>query len=607
MELLQHVLRNDQEIRDELAVRTRRARLPYAVEADVSLDAVEGAFESARTGRPVAGMADPRAEAVILLEGRPSLLVKDDTFQQPASPTWRARLADSESRLRRAILSVGRIELVDHPLAPLAPFVGTGWVVGEDTIVTNRHVVVVFGLSQGDTFRFQIDPASGRDVTTRIDFREEHDIDVEKEIGIAKILHIEAEPGVDMAFLKLDTTVPLPQPIVLGDHRDGEFVATIGYPGRDRRVAGSEIRHIFRDIFNVKRLAPGMVMIGGENGVFRHDCSTLKGSSGSIVVSLDSGRAVGLHFAGEFGFANSAVSAQRLKEKLGEMSISIRASWPVPPAPPVDSETESAESRDGYQPDFLGTEVPMPGLNADAALELPSGGRELKYTHFSVVMHAERKLAISSACNIDGRRLRRVPRDNRWRLDGRVPLDRQIGNELYRQNPYDRGHMVRGLSPVWGDEETASRANDDTFFYTNAAPQHERLNQKFWVGLEDYILDHAEADDMRVSVFTGPIFDPGDPEYRGVLIPRQFWKIVVFREGGGGPLRASGYLMDQSHFIIDMPEEFAFGAYKTYQVALNRIATSAALDIGDLMEADVLHRQESFALTPISRFEDVVF
>jgi DNA/RNA endonuclease G (NUC1) len=66
----------------------------------------------------------------------------------------------------------------------------------------------------------------------------------------------------------------------------------------------------------------------------------------------------------------------------------------------------------GYRADFLGFPVPLPKPNQKLAkfvqpLEpnaLPKGSvkGELVYTHFSVVMHRDRKLAIFAAVNIDG-------------------------------------------------------------------------------------------------------------------------------------------------------------------------------------------------------------
>ena len=52
------------------------------------------------------------------------------------------------------------------------------------------------------------------------------------------------------------------------------------------------------------------------------------------------------------------------------------------------------------------------------------------------------------------------------------------------------------------------------------------VNQHIWLGLEDYVLQHARADKMRVSVFTGPFFSKDDLGYRDALVPLAFWKVV---------------------------------------------------------------------------------
>ncbi|MUU70844.1 DNA/RNA non-specific endonuclease [Pseudarthrobacter sp. GA104] len=96
---------------------------------------------------------------------------------------------------------------------------------------------------------------------------------------------------------------------------------------------------------------------------------------------------------------------------------------------------------------------------------------------------------------------------------------------VYARNNIDRGHLVRRASAVWGDTlAEAAQANEDTFHYTNAAPQAAKFNQglELWLGMESYLLDHAAGHRRRVVVFTGPIFSDVDPVYRGVDIPLRF-------------------------------------------------------------------------------------
>jgi len=68
----------------------------------------------------------------------------------------------------------------------------------------------------------------------------------------------------------------------------------------------------------------------------------------------------------------------------------------------------------------------------------------------------------------------------------RISLSAQAGNELYRDNPLDKGHMVRRLDPAWGSQQDIDDAVTDT--YTNAAPQDHSFNDGLWGYVEDYIL-----------------------------------------------------------------------------------------------------------------------
>ena len=51
----------------------------------------------------------------------------------------------------------------------------------------------------------------------------------------------------------------------------------------------------------------------------QHDCTTLGGNSGSVVVDLDSGKALGLHFSGKFLTTNYAVRADIVKRLLNDV------------------------------------------------------------------------------------------------------------------------------------------------------------------------------------------------------------------------------------------------------------------------------------------------
>lgn len=240
--------------------------------------------------------------------------------------------------------------------------------------------------------------------------------------------------------------------------------------------------------------------------------------------------------------------------------------------------------RAGFDESFLGPATPLPVL---------SGAVVLPYTHFSVVFRPDRRLAAATAVGIDGAALRDVEREDAWRLDPRLPPAQQTGEDVYADNDLDRGHLVRRLDPVWGPADVAATAADDTFFLTNAAPQAAAFNQdrELWLGLEDYLLDHAADFDRRLVVLTGPVLAAGDPVYRGVALPLMFWKVAAFVADGA--LATTGYLLDQTPLVDDATVRRAedpppLGPYRTFQVPVASIATTTGLDLGPLPAADRL-------------------
>jgi endonuclease G len=266
-------------------------------------------------------------------------------------------------------------------------------------------------------------------------------------------------------------------------------------------------------------------------------------------------------------------------------------------------------ARQGYDPHFLGAEareVSLPALSADllpvAAINSLATGEPryvLPYHHFSVVLNKDRRLAFYTAVNIDGASGFRLRREtDHWVFDPRVPQDQQTGEQVYRDNPLDRGHLVRRLDPAWGPSAvTAKLANDDTFHFTNCSPQHHDFNagQTLWAGLEDYVLENADNLNFRVSVFSGPVLAADDDRYRGVQLPRQFWKVVAMVKQDG-QLSATAYLLSQEQLIKGLeiaPEAFSYGAYRTFQVPVRHLEDLTGLSFGSLVDADPLGREEA--------------
>ncbi|MGB7832831.1 MAG: DNA/RNA non-specific endonuclease [Xanthobacteraceae bacterium] len=632
-------------------------------------------------------------ESIAMRTQRPVLAIRDSVTQlvfidEADSKIWGERLTKAKPLLDIAIPSVGRIDLTGAPL----DWVGTGWLVAENIIVTNRHVAREFAERKGDGFAFKVgltEPMSGQ-----LDFVQEIDNPERLVFKLVRPLHIEEPPGPDVSFFEIEMVsgdARLANPIELASTISAPEqlatlqVATIGYPAYDSRIPEPDLmERIYGKVYNKKRLAPGGVTRLDE-ALLWHNCTTLGGNSGSVVFDLNSGRALGLHFSGSFLVTNYAVRAdvvkkllndvrtgrtmrrtetapraQRLVVRPGRPSIARptrggSASLTIPltvnismgfdaasrgtpvryPMPTVKTgepaefiaETEAVASsyrdRRGYDPAFLGqravVDLPTVDQNADDILDFEVDGAtetELRYEHFSVVMSRGRRMCFLSACNIDGNQSRKSARVA-WKWDPRIPKAQQIMHECYGSPPkFSRGHMTRREDPGWGSPAIGKRGNEDSMHVTNTTPQMQAFNAPIWLALEDYALQHAREDEMKISVFTGPYFTDDDPEMYGVRIPLIFWKVIAFIHDQTGKLCATGYEMNQEN-TLQPEEEFVFGSFTSpqlgiaTQVPIRLIEERSGIKFGNLASVDPLaNDQESMGggfRSPLLALEQVMF
>ncbi len=290
-----------------------------------TLDAAAAAVTSMQEG--TWSGADPGLEAIIERFTRPVYLVQNSTFGPPPddfedSDSIAQRLEAARDRINPAIPSSGRIDLRNHRKA----WVGTGWMVGPRLVATNRHVAEEFARPSVDGFAFRRNFQNKR-VGATLDWRREHARPDESLFRVKKVVWIEPEPSFDVALLEIDDEgfdgEEPPAVIELLSEADieggfGEWIGVIGYPARDSRNDFSDQQRIFDGIYNVKRLAPGKVTAVRGDGLLEHDATTLGGNSGSVVVDLASGKAVGIHFGGVEGEDNFAVQAPRLAKIVEE-------------------------------------------------------------------------------------------------------------------------------------------------------------------------------------------------------------------------------------------------------------------------------------------------
>lgn len=569
-------------------------------------------------------------EAIVLPRNRPVALVRGDSYDDLDGP-WVSLNGDViKKRIASLLPLIGRVEV---PSSPILPYAGTGFVVGQGLIATNRHVAQLFSQGRGLTIRYRAGDAA-------IDFKRQIDAPDDDRTAYLSVRAVEMiHPYWDMALLRVDDLptdrmlrLSVKSPEELVDHN----VVVIGYPARDERNDVALQDRIFNRTYNVKRLQPGVIRARAkiqsfENTVnaLTHDASTLGGNSGSAVIEVDTGEVVALHFAGEYLKANYAVPMHELARD-SRVASRLNFEGTLPPtndwapawrsvegaddsasaaAPPQAEEAIVVDpdysNRPGYDPSFLETiDVALPrvskAMEQDTARVRSDAQKngdpfELAYYHYSVYMNKRRRTAWFSAANIDGDHRPDIGkrRGDRWYADPRILRSEQIGQEAFEPG-IDRGHLTRRQDTAWGsDVASATLANNDTFHFTNCSLQASPFNQgkDRWQGLEQFLLEHhAKKERRRLVVITGPLFAANDPVYKNdrmnysVRCPLQFWKICVLIRRDGTP-SATGFVLGQED-IQNLPGfEEAFDVAAT-QIRVADLEERTGLDFGDLKKFD---------------------
>jgi endonuclease G len=252
-------------------------------------------------------------EAIVMPKERPAAFVRGGTYDDIEAPWAHLNPAPVKERFKPMLRAIGRIEL---PGAPWLPFGGTGFVVGTNLVMTNRHVAALVTSGVGTRLQYQPGDAA-------VNFKREvesQENDQSAQFSIRSVLMI--HPYWDMALLHtegLEGYAPLRLSIKSPEELVGREILAIGYPARDDRSDLALQDRIFNKKYNVKRVQPGILrprttVRSFHNNVnaLTHDSSTLGGNSGSAILDLNTAEVVGLHFAGEYLKANYAVPTYEL-------------------------------------------------------------------------------------------------------------------------------------------------------------------------------------------------------------------------------------------------------------------------------------------------------
>jgi endonuclease G, mitochondrial len=272
--------------------------------------------------------------------------------------------------------------------------------------------------------------------------------------------------------------------------------------------------------------------------------------------------------------------------------------------------------KEGFDQQFLPIQIGLPELteqNKQNAF-IRNDSELIHYTHFSLALNRIRRFAIWVAWNVDGGNIKKINRKGiPFIFDPEIPRQFQVGDELYEKNRLDRGHIARRADLIWGGLPEAKEANKDSFYFTNITPQMDDFNQStkngFWGRLEDAVFEDTDVEDLRISVFGGPVFRESDRIFKGIKLPREYWKIIIFIEDQ--KLKARAFLLTQnldSLRVLDLDE------FRVFQVALNELEERCGLEFSprlittDSVGQRLSHRLDAEALRqrePINSLQDI--
>ena len=158
--------------------------------------------------------------------------------------------------------------------------------------------------------------------------------------------------------------------------------------------------------------------------------------------------------------------------------------------------------------------------------------------------------------------------------------------------------MSRREDADWGPTPAeAKRDADLTCMYTNACPQVAGINQSkkqgLWGILEKVVLENGAKQEQgktaKISVFNGPVFKETDPVYKGIQVPMEFFKIVVWLTDKG-KLKATAFKLSQSTLVddidfeqLDLDQNIDF---KEYQCSISSLQKATKLDLSHLTPYD---------------------
>ena len=158
-----------------------------------------------------------------------------------------------------------------------------------------------------------------------------------------------------------------------------------------------------------------------------------------------------------------------------------------------------------------------------AAYGYPSNHSVIVKKHYSVMFDCGTKIPRWVVYDLSDKDLSfKRKRSGKWKADRSLIADCMMSDKDYRNNDYDKGHLVPSADMV-----RSAEAMQDTFTFANCAPQAKEFNRGAWSYLENKVRKWAKSHKYVIS-YTGVGFNNGKPSLRmgKRCVPDYFYKVI---------------------------------------------------------------------------------
>lgn len=101
-----------------------------------------------------------------------------------------------------------------------------------------------------------------------------------------------------------------------------------------------------------------------------------------------------------------------------------------------------------------------------------------------------------------------------------------------------------------------------------------------WGRLENALFEEVDVQDLRVSVFGGPVFHADDRVYRGVALLAEYWKVLVFQ--AQGVMKSRAFILTQN--LDPLRGILMLDEFRVYQITVTELEERTQLHFPELVQ-----------------------